>query len=93
MKKSDFQLIGYIGTVLGAFFLFGGLFASSYYEVHSYLFNLGSYAVYPYAQYSGSLIVAGIVLLVVGLAFLWRAKQDTTGQKTSSEVPKPPEAF
>jgi len=91
LKKSDFELIGYIGTVLGALFLVGGIIASVYYEVHHGL--LWDYAVYPYAQYSGSLLVAGIVLLVIGLAFLWRAKQEVTMQKVAPQVPKPPEAI
>jgi uncharacterized membrane protein len=76
-------LIGYIGVVLGAIFLGGGIFASVYYEVRRGL--LFYYEVYPYAQYSGTLLVAGIILLVIGLAFLWRAKQE------GSEVPKPPQ--
>jgi ABC-type antimicrobial peptide transport system permease subunit len=88
MKKSDFQLIGYIGTVLGALFLFGGIFASSYYEVHRGVFGY-TYATYPYTQYSGSLLVSGIALLVVGLAFLWRAKQE--GAPTQATLPKPPD--
>lgn len=85
MKKTDYQLIGYIGAVLGAIFLVGGLFASTYYEIRQGL--LFSYAVYPYAQYSGSLILAGIVLLVIGLAFLWRAKQE----EGEIAPPKPPD--
>lgn len=84
MKKSDFQLIGYIGVVLGAIFLGGGIFASAYYEVRGWLIP---YAVYPYAQYSVSLIVAGIILLVIGLAFLWRAKQE----EGEIAPPKPPD--
>jgi len=82
MKKSDFELIGHIGFVLGAILLTGGTFASSYCEVRGWLIH---YAVYPYAQYSGTLLISGIVLLVIGLEFLWRAKQE------SSEVPKPPQ--
>jgi lysylphosphatidylglycerol synthetase-like protein (DUF2156 family) len=73
LKKSDFQLVGYIGTVLGAIFLVGGIFAASYSEVRGWLFP---YTVYPYAQYAANLIVAGIILLVVGAAFLWRAEQE-----------------
>ena len=82
MKKSDFQLIGYIGFVLGAIFLAGGAFASQYYEVRGWLI---SYSVYPYAQYSVTLLIAGIVLFVIGIAFLWRAH----GERP--QVPKPPE--
>jgi hypothetical protein len=86
LKKSDFQLIGYIGFVLGAILLAGGVFASSYYEVRGWLI---SYAVYPYAQYSVTLLISGIALLVVGLAFLWRAKQE--GAPTQTTLPKPPD--
>lgn len=86
MKKSDFQLIGYIGVVLGAILLAGGIFASSYYEVRGGW--LIYYAVYPYAQYSVTLLISGIVLLVIGLAFLWRAKQESAPTQTT--LPKPP---
>ena len=75
MKKSDFQLIGYIGTILGAFFLVGGVFAQMYYEVHRSPIIEFYWTVYPYQKYAGSLLIAGIVLLVIGLTFLWRAKQ------------------
>lgn len=87
MKKTDYQLIGYIGVVLGAIFLVGGLFASIYYETRQGL--IWAYKLYPYAQYSGSLLVVGIVLLVIGLAFLWRAKQE--GAPTQATLPKPPD--
>jgi len=85
VKKADLQLIGYIGTILGVIFFTGGIFASNYYEVHEVW--LIRYAVYPYAQYSGSLTLAGIVLLVIGLAFLWRAKQE----EGEIAPPKPPD--
>jgi len=85
LKKSDFQLIGLIGTILGLLFLFGGMFASTYYEVRHGLFGY-TYTEYPYTQYSATLFVAGVVLLVVGLAFLWRASQE----KIAPQVPPPP---
>jgi len=85
LKKSDFQLIGYIGTVLGVIFLVCGIFAASYSEY------LGVY--YPYAKYSVPLLTSGIVLLVIGLAFLWRATQEVTTQKVTPQVPKSPEAI
>lgn len=85
MKKSDFQLIGYIGVVLGTILLAGGIFASSYYEVRGWFIY---YEVYPYAQYSVTLLISGIVLLVIGLAFLWRAKQESA--PTQTILPKPP---
>jgi len=85
MKKSDFQLIGYIGFVLGAILLAGGVFASSYYEERGWL----HWVVYPYTQYSVTLLISGIALLVVGLAFLWRAKQEEAPTRTT--LPKPPD--
>jgi len=76
MKKSDFQMIGGIGTVLGAIFIASGLFATFYYEVRSNWFY--AFKVYPYGQYGFSLLVVGVILLVVGLAFLWRAEIKVT---------------
>jgi hypothetical protein len=71
MKKSDFELIGYIGIGLGILFLIGALLE---YESHSPLYweifpeQLNS-TVYP-------LGVACTIFLVVGLGFLWRAEQE-----------------
>ena len=73
MRKPDVQMIGWVGTVLGAIFIASGLFA---YEVHSSLFYY--FKVYPYGQYGFSLLVVGVILLVVGLAFLWRAEIKVT---------------
>ena len=89
MKANDFRLVGYIGVVLGALLLSGGLFASSYYEVHTGLFNFST-VVYPYSQYAAGLVVSGLVLLVVGGVFLWRASQEVSSSVVS-EVPKPPD--
>jgi hypothetical protein len=91
MKRSDFQLIGYVGTVLGALFLVSGIFASVYFVVHRSLIIDYYWVEYPYQKYAGSLLVAGIVLLVVGLGFLWRAKQEKEAQKVAPQVPTPPE--
>jgi uncharacterized membrane protein len=82
MKRSYFQLIGYIGTALGIFFLIGGLIASVYYK--EYHTGEGvDYVVreYLYQKYAVILFVAGVVLLVVGQAFLWRVDQEQPTQK------------
>jgi hypothetical protein len=71
MEKADYQMIGYVGVVLGAILLLAGIFAATYYEIRGWIIY---YSYYPYAQYSGSLIITGIVLLVIGAAFLWRAE-------------------
>jgi len=78
MKKADYQMVGYIGISLGALLLLAGIFGATYYEIIevSYIFWTKRFVVYPYAKYSGSLILSGTVLLVVGAAFLWRAKQN-----------------
>ena len=93
-KRSDFQLIGYIGTVLGALFLVGGVFAYSCSETHcNVIIPTFCTTEYPYREYAAGLLVAGVVLLVVGLAFLWRAEQEKPTQKAILQVPKPPEAI
>ena len=79
MKKSDFQLIGIIGTVLGVLFLAGGVFATVYFET-TWIF-----VEYPYAKYAPSLLIAGIILLVVGVAFLWRASQEAFPKPSPSQ--------
>jgi hypothetical protein len=79
LKKTDFQLIGYIGTVLGAIFLAGGIFAQTYYEIHRSSIIEFYWKVYPYQKHAGNLLIIGVVLLVIGLAFLWRAKQEEEG--------------
>jgi hypothetical protein len=87
MKKTDFQLIGYPGTILGILFLVSGGVTYYYQEVTNFLgISLVSY---PYRQYTESLLVVGIVLLVFGLAFLWRAEQETTTQAYPSIIPPP----
>ena len=73
MKKNDFTLVGIIGSVLGVLFLLGAMFAAEFYEVHQGVYNT---VVYPYAGYSISLLIVAAVLLVIGLAFLWRAGQE-----------------
>jgi len=90
MKKSDFQLIGYIGTVLGILLLVGAV--ATYSLANMYLRPSGYYdgkLGRAYLNYSVILCVAGLVSLVIGLAFLWRAKQE--GTPTQATLPKPPD--
>lgn len=77
MKKSDFRLIGLIGTILGAIFLVAGLYAASYYEL-TLIWGGYTHIAYPYAQYSGGLVISGIVLLIVGLCMLIASKATPT---------------
>lgn len=86
MKKYDFQLIGYIGVALGWICMLGGVFTSIYYVESQGL--LWWYVVYPYADYTAPLFAIGVVSLVIGLAFLWRAKQE---EKEKAVLPKHPD--
>ncbi|MCJ7430045.1 hypothetical protein MUO83_02360 [Candidatus Bathyarchaeota archaeon] len=89
MKKSDFQLIGYIGFVLGALLMGGGILGYNYYTDFHVWATIGGHLADQLAQDCLVLLVAGIVLLVIGLAFLWRAKQE--GAPTQATLPKPPD--
>jgi len=71
MKKADYQLIAYIGIVLGVLFLLGGLWA---YYYRGWLG--GPEFVYPIKEYGVPLFVGGVALLVIGIAFLWRAREE-----------------
>lgn len=73
MKKSDWMLIGYIGTALGVLFIIGALFCFFYFEIRSFIITV---MVYPYQKYAGPLLISGIILLVIGQGCLWRAKQE-----------------
>jgi len=86
MKKSDWMLIGYIGTILGVLFLFGALFCFSYSEIRSFIITV---EVYPYREYAGTLLASGIILLVIGVGCLWRAEQEMTYKKEPSSTPPP----
>jgi ribosomal protein L40E len=79
MKKSDFQLIGYIGLGLGVMLLIGAVLAYSLANMYLtpsiyYDGKLGR----AYLNYSVILGVFGIISLITGLGFLWRARQETT---------------
>jgi hypothetical protein len=91
MKKSDFQLIGYIGAGLGILLLVGAV--ATYSLANMYLDPWGGHydgkLGRAYLDYSVILGVVGIISLVVGLGFLWRAKQE--GAPTQATLPKPPD--
>jgi len=72
MEKSDWMLIGYVGTALGILFIVGALFCYSYFEIRSFIITV---MIYPYREYTGPLLISGMVLLVIGLGCLWRAKE------------------
>ena len=75
MNKTDWKAVGYIGLILGILFIIGGFI--TYYYSQNIEYMLGYfYVLYPYREYSFSLVITGIVPLVVGLVSLWRAKQD-----------------
>jgi hypothetical protein len=84
LKKSDYQLIGYIGTFLGVILLIGGGFTALYHEDY----NILSFTVsnYRYSQYSAPLLLAGIIFLVIGVGFLWRASQELEASKNIQTV-------
>ena len=75
MNKKDWKAVGYIGLILGAFFIIGGFIAYYYLQKIEGVFGY-IYILYPYRSYSVPLIIMGIVPLVVGLVSLWRAEQD-----------------
>jgi hypothetical protein len=76
MRKSDYQLIAFIATILGAVFLLAGLYAGTYYELHIGFAGQGSWYAYLYAQYAPSLLICGIVSLIIS-ALMWRASKAT----------------
>ena len=75
MNRSNYRLIGLLGIVFGSVFLF--------YAVIAYNFQVtlvgiigGSRTDTPLRQYSGGLMIVGIVLLIIGLVVYWKSKQD-----------------
>jgi hypothetical protein len=82
MKRSDFHLITIIGIISGVLLLAGGIFAATYhYEFapNPYIFMI--IVVYPYAAYSGSLLVAGAMSIFVGIAAVLLAPPEETSVK------------
>jgi hypothetical protein len=89
MKRSDFQIIAFIGIILGVLLLTVGIFTATYYiEIapNPFLF-MNPTALYPYAAYSGILLGEGAVSLVVGITCAWRVRQE------ERRVKPPPIAF
>ena len=88
MKKADFQLIGYIGIVLGVIFIIGAILTQM--PVYQETILGGYWVTYPYAKYTITFLVIGVILLVIGIAFYWRAKQE---EVEKAKPPKPPKRF
>lgn len=77
MKKSDYQLIAYVGAILSAVFLFAGVYTGSYNEVAFGFAGQGTKVTFPYAQYSPSFLICGIISAVIS-ALMWRASKEAT---------------
>ena len=73
MSTKDLKMIGEIALALGILLLIGGIIAATYYEVRGWLIH---YKYYPYAEYSPSLIIVGVVLLVIGIAVSRRLEEE-----------------
>jgi len=71
MRSADWKVIGSIGIILGVIFLAGSFFAYTYTER-----LWGILIVAPYRDLTAPLIIAGIVLLVVGLICTQRAEEE-----------------
>jgi tRNA(Ile2) C34 agmatinyltransferase TiaS len=71
-------MIGSFGLFLGAIFLIGGVFAYFYSQ------RVFAFAIYPYRDYAAPLIIAGIVLLVIGVVTDQRAKEASIFEKRYS---------
>jgi len=76
MKKADYQMVGYILTVIGACLLAAAIFTFLYGEPHiDYMGHVHDYNDYPYRSSFMPLLIVGLVLLAVGLGVIWRVKQ------------------
>jgi uncharacterized protein YjeT (DUF2065 family) len=74
MNRSNYRIIGLLGIVFGSVFLLYAVFA--YFYQRTLVGLLGSDVDTPFRQYSGGLLIVGIILLVVGLGFYWKSRQD-----------------
>jgi hypothetical protein len=74
MKRSDFQVVGLLGVVLGAISLVGGMVARTFYT-------------YPYSDLTIPMLLAGTILVIVGLVFLRRASQEP-GEADKAPAPQ-----
>jgi hypothetical protein len=83
MKKSDFQLIGYIGTIVGVTLVIVTAICGS--QANNYLNINGSNYDEPlgqlYLNYTLILGVIGAISLIIGLSFLWRVTQETERER------------
>lgn len=80
MQRPNFKVLGWVALVIDAALLLGTVATYAYLEVLS----IGSTGLvtknitHPYGQYSGFLLLAGAILLVLGLASLRRSQQEET---------------
>jgi len=82
MKPADWKMMGYIGLVLGILFLIGGGWI--WLNVQGYLGWGGEYEYYAYRYYPMPLLIAGVILFVVGYAFVWRGVEEEKSQKSQT---------
>jgi len=75
MNRSNYRIIGILGIVFGSVFL---LYAAVAYSFQTTIVGIigGSRTDTPLRQYSGGLLIVGIILLVVGWGFYWKSRQD-----------------
>jgi len=73
VKKENWQVVGIIGVALGLFFIVLGIFAHCYKEESSTA--LGYWIERPFLQYRFPLVIVGVILFGIGMAFAWRAEK------------------
>jgi hypothetical protein len=75
LKKSDFELAGWVTFVIGMLCVLGAFVADSY-EQDVQVLGLTVARTYPYADYELPLMFIGAAFLAIGAGFLWRSKQE-----------------
>lgn len=74
MKAEDWKMIGYLGIVLG--FLFFAIGGWIWLNVEGYMGWVGWLKYLEYRNYPITLFTLGIVFLIVGFTFIWRATEE-----------------
>lgn len=78
MRSRDLETLGYIGIVIGAILIVGGLFAYAYEERVWYYM-----VAYPYRQTGILLFLLGGILLALGIIILIRSHNDVKSENGS----------